>query len=237
MKEDLVSYLGKVQSRPCDSEDGTVNVGERRPWGLDCTDRERRNIALLIEGLITGTRNSNILGSNNNSKTGRPMSVKDLTKHILGTWELRYTSSRTMIINKSLSGLGRSTSDLARNLGLKMTLSGSYYYGRAEFVETFGSSGTDNDNTDGDPVKLEATVNGEWIIETGSRMDYKTGLPSVSLRVEVETIAYGPNKSNAEQWDSLSPIKLVDMLYLDDDLMILRGNANVDALFVYTRRR
>ena len=149
-----------------------------------------------------------------------------------------------MIINKSLSGLGRSTSDMARNLGLQMTLSGTYYFGAAEFVESFGGSGNifgdEEDESDGgdddDQVMLEATVTGEWILEMGTRSDYKTGLPSVSLRVEVETIAYGPNKSAAEQWDSLSPIKLVDILYIDENTMVLRGNANVDALFVYTRR-
>eukprot|EP00536_Pseudo-nitzschia_multiseries_P018885 jgi/Psemu1/316394/fgenesh1_kg.3309_\ len=177
--------------------------------------------------------------------SGTVRSAKDLVKHILGTWDLRYTSSRTMIINKSLSGLGRSTSDLARNLGLTMTLSGNYYFGKAEFVETFGSNSkldeneneyeNNDDGNDGDdPVLLEATVNGEWMLETGTRIDAKTGRPSVSLRIEVETIAYGPNTGKAEQWDSLSPIKLVDVVYLDGSLMVLRGNANADALFVYT---
>jgi hypothetical protein len=237
-KEDLVSYVEEFQKRQLDSDDGTVNVGERRPWGLDCTDRERKEISVLIERLLAENDSSNILGTRNNNK-GLPMTAKDLTKYILGTWDLKYTSSRTMIINKSLSGLGRSTSDMARNLGLQMTLSGNYYFGKAEFVEKFGSGGDDSnedEESDSSPVLLEAVVTGEWILETGTRMDYKTGLPSVSLRVEVETIAYGPNTSNAEQWDSLSPIKLVDVLYLDDNLIVLRGNANVDAIFVYTRR-
>ena len=164
------------------------------------------------------------------------MSAKELVKYILGTWELTYTSSRTMIINRSLSGLGRSTSDLAKNLGLKMTLSGSYYFGQAEFVETFGSGNASASNDDeNEPITLEAIVAGEWQLETGTRLDYKTGLPSISLRIEVETVAYGPTKGNAEQWDSLSPIKLVDMLYLDENLLIMRGNTNIDALFVYTR--
>jgi hypothetical protein len=240
-KQDLVSFLEEVQDRKCDSEDGTVDVGKRRPWGLDCSDKERKVISELIEGLLAETSNSNVLGTNKNAP---PMSAKELTKYVLGTWDLKYTSSRSMIINKSLSGLGRSTSELARNLGLQMTLTGSYYAGRAEFVETFGSGGggandddEENDSdSDMDTVLLQATVTGEWILESGTRMDYKTGLPSVSLRVEVETIAYGPTKSDAEQWDSLSPIKLLDVLYLDENLLVLRGNANLDAMFVYIRR-
>lgn len=241
-KQDLVSFLEEVQNRNCDSEDRPIDDGKRRPWGLDCSDKERKVVLELIEGLLAETSNSNVLTNSNNR--GLPMSAKDLTKYVLGTWDLKYTSSRSMIINKSLSGLGRSTSKLARNLGLQMTLTGSYYAGRAEFVETFGSAGGDtndddeeNDSdSDMDTVLLQATVTGEWILESGTRMDYKTGLPSVSLRVEVETIAYGPTKSDAEQWDSLSPIKLLDVLYLDENLLVLRGNANLDAMFVYTRR-
>ncbi len=228
VNQDLVSYLEEVQQQECDSEG--VQIGKRRPWGLDCTDKERNNISELIN-LVTEDENSNILAGRSNNN-GLPMSAKDLVKYLLGTWDLKYTSSRTMIINKSLSGLGRSTSEMARNLGLQMKLSGNYYFGKAEFVETFGSSGDEED--DGGVVMLEAKVTGEWLLETGTRL-LKTGRPSVSLRVEVETIAYGPTTSPAEQWDSLSPIKLVDILYLDENLLVLRGNFNVDAIFVYTR--
>ena len=228
---DLVSYLEEVQQRECDSEDGTVKIGKRRPWGLDCTDNEREEILQLIDCLAKDESTNLLTGGTNNN--GLPMSAKDLVKYLLGTWDLKYTNSRTMIINKSLSGLGRSTSELARNLGLSMKLSGNYYFGKAEFTETFGSG--DDEDDDSDAVRLEAKVTGEWLLETGTRMNLKTGRPSVSLRIEVETIAYGPNKSGAEQWDSLSPIKLVDILYLDENLLVLRGNFNVDAIFVYTR--
>jgi hypothetical protein len=47
------------------------------------------------------------------------------SKELLGDWNLLYTSSRTMIINKSLSGLGRSVSSLANFAGLRQTLTGS----------------------------------------------------------------------------------------------------------------
>ena len=229
VNKDLVSYLEEVQQQECDSEG--VQIGKRRPWGLDCTDKERNNISELID-LVTTDENLNILAGRSNKK-GLPMVAKDLVKYLLGTWDLKYTSSRTMIINKSLSGLGRSTSEMAQNLGLQMKLSGNYYFGKAEFVETFGSSG--DEEGDGGAVMLEAKVTGEWLLETGTRL-LKTGRPSVSLRVEVETIAYGPTTSPAEQWDSLSPIKLVDILYLDENLLVLRGNFNVDAIFVYTRQ-
>jgi len=259
-KKDLVEYLEFLQSLKCDSDDGRVNVGERRPWGLDCSDKERDRILENVQALLdmdidtdddsNTNNNSNNLVAGGNANNNRIWSAKDLTQHILGTWDLKYTNSRTMIINKSLSGLGRSTSDLAFNLGLQMILSGTYYAGRAEFLESFGTTGSDDndsDDTDSDNAgtssavtMIQATVTGEWILETGTRVDYKTGRPSVSLRVEVETIAYGSantkSSSGADQWDSLSPIKLVDVLYLDRDLMVLRGYANKEALFVYTRQ-
>ena len=31
------------------------------------------------------------------------------------------------------------------------------------------------------------------------------------------------------------PVKLTDFIYLDDDLMILRGNVNTNSLFVWKR--
>lgn len=257
-KKDLIEFLEYLQSLNCDSDDGRVNVGERRPWGLDCSDKERDQILENVQALLDmdNNSNSNNLIAGGNASNNRIWSAKDLTQHILGTWDLKYTNSRTMIINKSLSGLGRSTSDLAFNLGLQMIMTGTYYAGKAEFLESFGTTGSDSDGNDSDDsddgndntdtgtssavTMIQATVTGEWILETGTRVDYKTGRPSVSLRVEVETIAYGSantkSTSGADQWDSLSPIKLVDVLYLDRELMVLRGYANKEALFVYTRQ-
>lgn len=239
-KTDLLGYLEEIQSLECETINGEVNVGKRRPWGLDSSDGERAMIFEKIEALCDRTNDNNILS------VGR--SDKELTNYFLGTWDLKYTSSRTMLINKSLSGLGRSTSDLVKNRGLQMSLRGTYYFGEAEFVETFSGEDQDenedepnedesSDPDEDDPIRIEFKVNGEWMLETGTRTDPKTGRPSVSLRVEVETIAYGPNKSKADQWDSLSPIKLVDVLYLDKTLMVARGNFNLDALFVYERLR
>lgn len=104
VKQVLLSYLAKLNSDEL-----------RVPCGLECTNSERDYIATLIADLEQDTRNL-VLSRNRGTIEA---------KEVLGEWELLYTSSRTMAINKSLSGLGRSTSDLARFSGLRQTLTGS----------------------------------------------------------------------------------------------------------------
>ena len=233
-KSDLLSYLEELQNLDCEKMNREVYVGKRQPWGLDFTDKERTTVFEKIDALCVEGDSSNLLrvGSIINSE-------KELTRHVLGAWDLKYTSSRTMLINKSLSGLGRSTSDLVENKGLRMNLKGTHYFGEVEFVETFAGKGDDDEietaERENDPIRIDFKVSGEWMIETGTQTDPRTGRPSVSLRVEVDTVAYGPQKSKADQWDSLGPIKLVDMLYLDETVMVVRGNFNLEALFVYER--
>ena len=53
--------------------------------------------------------------------------------------------------------------------------------------------------------------------------------------MELKKVIYDPTTNGADQWSSLGPIKLNDFLYLDEDLMILRGNANPNTLFIYQR--
>ena len=62
-----------------------------------------------------------------------------------------------------------------------------------------------------------------------------TNLPAPCLTVELESVKYGPTMNGADQWSSLGPVKLTDFIYLDDDLMILRGNVNTNSLFVWKR--
>ena len=104
VKQVLLAYLAKQNSDEL-----------RVPCGLECTNSERDQIATLIADLEQDPRNL-VLSRNRGIIEA---------KEVLGEWELIYTSSRTMAINKSLSGLGRSTSDLARFSGMRQTLTGS----------------------------------------------------------------------------------------------------------------
>jgi hypothetical protein len=192
------------------------NNSVRLPCGLDCDSRERELIQKGIDAMQQEPENR-LFRSDGRLKSSA----------VMGNWNLLYTSSRTMIINKSLSGLGRSTSEKAFLKGIEMRLTGNKFLGQAEFVETFGGGDDDDD------VTLNVSVVGEWVLEDGRNIF--TGAPSSSLRVDPETITYGVSKNKADEWASLGPIKLLDFLYCDSDLMILRGTANTDSHFIYQR--
>jgi hypothetical protein len=112
---------------------------------------------------------------------------------------------------------------MAQFEGIRKRLAGTKYLGKVEYIETFG----------GEETSFEVRVTGEWMLE--ARKNIVTGMPSTSLRVDPEKVIYGPTTNQADEWASLGPIKLLDILYLDDDLMILRGNSMMDSLWIYQR--
>jgi len=208
-KEKLVSYLKEMYT------DSSDDLPEKLACGFDCTDKERKDIHHLIE----------LLETNGPSDLVSSRGGKIDESQLMGEWDLRYTSSHAMLINKSLSGLGRSTSDQARFEGLRKRLGGTKYLGKIDYVETFG----------GKEASFDVVVAGEWFLE--ERKHAFTGRPSQALRVDPETLTYGLSKNQASEWSSLGPIKLLDILYLDEDLMILRGNVNLKSFFIYQRIR
>jgi hypothetical protein len=200
-KEDLLSYLTQVHSYD----------KIKLPCGFDCTDKERE----VIQEFITTLETTPNLVLVNNGKVDE--------SQVMGEWDLLYTSSRTITINKSLSELGPSSSSMAQFEGIRKRLTGTKYLGKVEYIETFG----------GEDASFDVRVTGEWMLE--GRRNIVTGMPSTSLRVDPEKIIYGPTTNRADDWASLGAIKLLDILYLDGDLMILRGTSNMDSLFVYQR--
>jgi len=182
--------------------------------GFEWTDKEREVIHHLI-GVLEANGPSNLVLSSKHKK------IDEL--QLMGEWDLRYTSSHAMVINKSLSGLGRSTSSKAQFEKLRKRLGGTKYLGKAEYVETFS----------GKEASFDVVVTGEWTLE--EKRHAFTGMPSSSLRVDPETLSYGLTNNQASEWASLGPIKLLDIIYLDEDLMILRGNVNLKSFFIYER--
>lgn len=199
----LLSLLDFIQNR----EKG------RLPCGLDANEKEQELVASVIAEVEQDSGN-NLVTMNNGI-----IEAKDL----FGDWQLLYTSSRTMIINKSLSGLGRSTSDLAQFVSLVQKLGGNKYIGNAEFVEQFGKGDS----------KLEVFITGEWF--TKRERNPFTGKPCTAIEVQLEKVMYGPSTNSAGDWNSLGPIKLLDVLYLSTDMMISRVNVKPDSMFVWKR--
>ena len=205
--DDLLSAITAIDDEPL-----TV-----LPCGLDCKDSTREEISELITQLRQS--DANLVKTN-----GGVVEVKSL----LGSWSLLYTSSLTMIINKSLSGLGRSTSDTANFSGLTQTLSGSKYFGECRFVEKI-------DAGDDDGTSIEVVVDGEWELKDG--VDPDSGERVTILKADPITLEYPGNKAKADDWSSLGSIKFLDIICLIDDVLILRGITltGEESLFVWKK--
>ena len=102
-----------------------------------------------------------------------------------------------------------------------------------EFTETF-NAGTDE--------AFDVKITGEWLL----REDAPT-----TLQIDPENIEYGSVYGMAEQapvvqvgggvsqvasWQSLGPIKLLDIIYLTPNLYIARGMFKAEAIFVWKKR-
>jgi hypothetical protein len=186
------------------------------PCGFDCTDTERAGIGYLISELELEP--TNVVKLRNGKIT---------EKELMGEWELLYTSSRTMSINKGLSGLGRSTSDYSEYVGLRKKLAGSKFLGTCEYIETFGTG----------PESFDVVISGEWMLK-GDTNPF-TSAPTTALCVDHETVVYAigsmTSTNNAADWDSLGPMKRTDIIYMKDKLLITRGSSSTDSLFVFQR--
>jgi hypothetical protein len=201
-EEELLSFLSAINSDT-----------SRLPCGLLCTDSERELIQALVSELELEPTNLVLL------KNG-----KIDVAQVLGEWDMLYTSSRVMRINKSLSGLGRSTSEMAQFVRLRHRLSGSKFLGTCEYIESFGT----------DPATaLDVTITGEWMLKD----DYNpfTGAPATVLCLELEKLMYGNSINKAGDWPSLGPIKRLDIIYMKGDLLIARANVSLETIFVYQR--
>lgn len=113
------------------------------------------------------------------------------------------------------------------------------FLGVVEYIEAF-NAGTDE--------SFDVRITGEWMLN----MDRNpfTGQPATVIKVDPLKMEYGAASkfmasegaapvvqvgggfSQTASWQSFGPIKLLDIIYLTDDLQITRGNSNMDAIFV-----
>ena len=208
------------------------------PCGIDATDKERDTILKFVTEIVDDTGSNRIA----------TIQAKDL----LGSWNLLYTSSKAMIRNKSLSGLTVIDGGTKLN-GIQQILTGSKFLGFVEFVESYASSASTQDynseEVDGEQKELSSfnvKITGEWMLKEQTRTINKC-----SLQIDPDNIDYdvlnasgmeaspvvqvGGGVSQVADWQSLGPIKLLDIIYSSSDLYISRGQFDSTVLFVWRK--
>jgi len=195
------------------------------PCGMDCKDETREIVSDLIEQLASSASNR-----------AATLQAKDL----LGSWDLLYTSSKAMILNENLSGLTASGPDQEiRFSGVRQTLTGSKFLGFVELVETFNR---------GDPeAEFDAKITGEWALTTRAggvptleiepdAIEYSSGGRASGMSPEAAPVVQmGGGMSQVSEWQSLGPIKLLDVAYFSPDLYIAQGQFESSGVFIWTR--
>jgi len=202
--------------------DGMTPKKDGRPCGIDCTNVERDVISDLVREVVAADSNRIAM-----------IQAKDM----IGVWELLYTSSKAMIMNGSLSGLTVMDNEI-RFSGVRQTFTGSKFLGFVEFVETYTQ-----DNEESFTVK----ITGEWMMQENSRT-----AESCALKIDPENMDYdatnasgmtdaapvvstGGGVSQVADWQSLGPIKRLDVIYATPDLYIGRGRTLAEVLFVWRK--
>lgn len=201
----LLSLLTYIQNR---------KEVSRSPCGLDANEKEQELVSSVITQVEQDAEHNLV------SKQNGKIAFEELN----GDWKLLYTSSRSMIINKSLSGLGRSASKYSQFVSLVQKLGGSKFLGKVEFLELCGQE---------EDTQMEVSITGEWYTKPENRL--VTSEPTTSIVVDLEKVVYGRSSNNAQGWPSLGPIRVLDLLYLSQDMMVSQCNVNPESLFVWQR--
>jgi hypothetical protein len=85
------------------------------------------------------------------------------------------------------------------------------FLGTVEYIEKFFGAEAES--------AFDVTITGEWFLQ-GERNPF-TGSPITAIRIDLEKVMYGSTTNQAEQWDSLGPIKFLDIIYFSPNLKIL----------------
>ncbi|KAL7573277.1 hypothetical protein ACA910_003422 [Epithemia clementina (nom. ined.)] len=185
------------------------SVNKRQACGLDSTEAEAKLILKLANNLVQ--EDSNIL-----TQTGGNID----TSMVTGSWKLLYTSSFAMKCNKGLFG-DRCSVPSGQFGGLVQTLSPS---GLLAYKETI----------DKPDRSFSFTVNGTWELrQTTSLFEMKK--KSIMIVVDPDPVSYSGWIPDLWVRRSLETTNILELVYLDDNLRIMRGGVSMDELFVFQR--
>ncbi|CEM27718.1 unnamed protein product [Vitrella brassicaformis CCMP3155] len=173
--------------------------------GLSCPAYVDKNIRTLAQQLNQMPENFICRGR------------KALLKTLAGGWKLDYTSSDTVRFNKGLSGLAK-TIPGSIFMKLEQQLLTDSILSDFEYTERIGS--------------VDVTLTGVWDVRL--RTSQFTNKPVFMFEQTFEKASYGFVNSKCTTWPSLRPYAGMELVYVDADLQIVRGNAET-SLFVFSR--
>ncbi|KAL7571877.1 hypothetical protein ACA910_006518 [Epithemia clementina (nom. ined.)] len=186
-------------------------VNERHACGLQSTEAEAKLILKHANKLVQ--EDSNIL-----TQTGGNID----TSMVTGSWKLLYTSSKDMKYNNGLFGDGV-VFPSGQFGGLVQTLSPS---GVLEYKERIEFKKPENG--------FDVTVNGTWELrQITSLFEKKT--KSIIIAVDPDPLRNAGGMPDLWMRRSLETINTLELVYLDDNLRIMRGGISMDAIFVFQR--
>ena len=73
----------------------------------------------------------------------------------------------------------------------------------------------------GEEAAFDVVVDGEWQLKDGA--DPYTGERITILKADPTRLQYPGNSAKADDWASLGPIKMLDIICVVGDLLVLRG--------------
>ncbi|CAM9803317.1 unnamed protein product [Chrysoparadoxa australica] len=183
---------------------------ESQSCGLGTEPKARQQILQAVEGLLAVAGERNVVSKGNDA-------VLDA---LPGTWRLMYTSSKSMEFNQGITGLantlpGAELQGLLQVLQKEGGLLDAYY--EEELIVSGGK-------------ELTVTVTGDWEVrQTTSLM---TGTSSIALGMNTKRVKYGFIDVIGERWKPLRSMAVLDVVYIDDSIRIMRGQTSTSSIFV-----
>ena len=189
--------------------------GKQNRCGLDTSNELFESDLARIRDLIQAIIEKNPLPATK--------SIVDLRDKINGNWKLLYTNSEMFRFYNGITGFINVFPGSKFN-SLYFQYQSDGYLSESRFFEELDT-----------PLGLTvATVYSNW--ELVKEMSFMTNSNSVVLRSFCSKVTAGPFEYEAqENWKSLRTMSMNEVLYVDDDLMVMRNAGAIRIFFVLQR--
>lgn len=149
--------------------------------------------------------------------------INDVRKLLIGKWKLLYTNSEMFNFYNGVTGLsnvfpGSSFSDLS------LEYASDGYLSEAKYLENFKT-----------PLgETVAVVNANW--DLTKETSFITNENCLTLRAYCTQVTAGPMKYRAEEnWKSLRTLSMNEIVYIDENFLLMRNSGALRVFFILQR--